>query len=144
MKSNVDQQFIVTVKELFQFLVDEFSFSGPFMEKDQKTNFLYVYYTRANLVLEIILDCREFDIDCKFSKRINGKKSTDYSKDEKGEIVRISVYDLLKAQGVKGKLFSEIGHLPLAERVPIVLNDYVQMLKKYCREILKGDLSPFE
>ncbi len=137
MEPNITQQFIDTAKKLFQFLVDDFCFMGPFIEKDRKTDFLNIYYMSPKLALEIILDCRELDIDCKFLKIINGKKTTDYSKDQKGNLVRISVADLLREQGIRDKLFSKIGHLPVTERIPIILNDYVLILKKYCRKYCK-------
>jgi hypothetical protein len=89
-----------------------------------------------NLAVELILDQRDEDIDCKIVKVVNGKKADAYDIDDRGRRVREGLANLLMRRGVREPLFTKVGKLNLREQIPITVRDFATMLRRHGQDVL--------
>lgn len=136
MKTELQQLVFEVVQKDFGFLPAEGKFKGPYPELDAKTGVFTVMYMNTELAVEIILDERDEDISCKVSRMIDGQPALDYAVDAHGRLVRGSLFHLLRAHGIRDKLFTRVTGLTLKDRIPITLRDYARMLQTYAQMVL--------
>ncbi|MEK6529005.1 MAG: hypothetical protein AABZ36_09015 [Nitrospirota bacterium] len=136
MEDQVTKLFLKEVARVFYFLVEEYSFSKPVIDVNNKINFITATFMGKNLAIECILDVREYDIDCKIARVINGKKTNHYAVDENRNKMREGIATLLRRRGIRERLFRKVSALEPNEIIKTTLEDFAEMLKKYGQEIL--------
>ena len=129
------------VQRVFSFLVSEYGFEPPVLVIDDRIHFAFVTYMGKNLAIELILDEREEDVDCKIARVLEGQKTHHYERDDEGVLVRTGLYTLLVARGLPEQFFRGVGGLDLCARIPRMLEDFATMLRKHSQEILRDSPS---
>jgi len=117
--------------------VTEYSYAPGQLEVNDKINFAFVVFMAKNLAVECILDERDEDVTVKISRVQDGRKTTHYAVDENNVRVREDLFSLLRRKGVRAKLFRNVKQLDFHARIPVLLQDYAQMLRIYGQEILR-------
>ena len=136
MNKQLAEYFLDQVSNAFAFLVSEFGFSSPQLEINEDIHFAFVIFKAKNLAIELILDEKESDVTCKISRMINGKRTSDYAVDRSGSRVREHLSSLMRRRGINDPLFRKVTDLSLDEQIPVILEDFVQMLRKYGQDVL--------
>jgi len=140
MKKELAHYFFDKTSEALSFLAEEHSFSAPELEVHDNVGFAFVTFVGENLAVECSVDEREGDVSCVIARVADGKKAT-YAdaideRDEDGVRVREHLVKLLIRRGVRERLLTTIAGLGLHERIPIVLTDFAQMLRRHGQEVL--------
>ena len=135
-KEPVIEQFFEYVKKRFNFLTINYGYQKAVTKYDDDIGFAYVYFIGKKNAVEVIMDTRDKQVDCKISKLVNGKLTELYAVDNKGEVVREDIYDLLRKQGVHSRLLTKSDATRFSERFKIDVDDYVSMIKNYSALIL--------
>ena len=128
--------FFSEASRALAFVVNEYNFSPPRLEVNEKINFAFVTFMNKHLAIECILDERESDIDCKIALVFGGKKTTHYAVDENGVRVREGLFGLLRRRGIRERLVTRVGGLEFREQIKIAMLDFAQMLRKHGQDIL--------
>lgn len=136
MKTELQQLFFDVIQKEFGFLLTEGKFKGPYPELDVKTGIFTVAFMGTHLAVELILDVRDEDISCKVSRMINGQPVFDYAVDAHNRLVRASISQLLRAHGIRDRLFTRVTGLSFKDQIPITLCDYARMLQAYAQMVL--------
>lgn len=136
MKTELRRTFHEIVRVNLGFLLAEGRFTGPYPELDAKTGIFTVVFTGTNLAVEFVLDERDEDITCTVARMVDGQPALDYAVDTHGSLVRASLPQLLRARGIRNKLFTQVTGLPLKDQIPITLRDYACMLQTYGQMVL--------
>jgi hypothetical protein len=144
MNKNLAKIFFELTSKEFAFLVDEYFFEPPYMDLNEKINFVTVTFMGKNLAIECILDEREGDVDCKVARVFSGIKTNHYAVNDKGTRVREDIASLLRRRGVRGKLFSDLRTVSKQDRIRVVLSDFAKMLKKHAPEVLSDSPTSFD
>jgi hypothetical protein len=116
----------------------EYGFSAPQLETNEKIKFAYVTFMAKHIAVECILDQREEDITVKIVRVLDGKKTPYYAVDKKNAWVRQDLFGLLRREGAPaaGCLRKLESGLDFSDRIPRLLDNYAEMLKKYGKDVL--------
>lgn len=139
MANSIQQLFLKTIREKLAFLVEEHGFSGPYSNFGPEDE-LYVYsvwFMGKNLAIEFNLDWRDRAIDCYVVRLVDGKKPLGWFVNEQGERIRNDLAAWIRGRGINERLFIRVTRLALEEQIPIQINDYARMLKKFGQPILE-------
>lgn len=139
MKTELQRIFYETIRANLGFLFAEGRFEGPYPKLDAKTGIFTVVFLGTNVAVEFILDERDEDISCKVSRMIDGQASLAYAVDAQGRLVRASLSQLLRARGIRDRLYTKVTGLSLRDQIPITLRDYARMLQTYGQMVLDDD-----
>ncbi len=139
METELQRAFYEIIRANFGFLLADGRFRGPLSTLDSKTGVFTVMYTGTNLAVELTLDERDEDIGCFIARTIDGRPSLEYDVDDYGKLVRASVTRVLRAMGVRDRLFTRVTGLPLNDRILITLRDYERILLTYGQMVLADD-----
>lgn len=129
---------------LFAFLNSDYGFADPQLIVDEHTALAVVTFKGQNLAIQLLLDERGEDIDCKVARVSNGKVTDHYGRDEAGKLVRDSLFTMLTRKGLRTSLFTRVSGMSLEKRIPITLEDFSRMLKQHGEDILADSSSVFE
>ena len=135
--------FIKTASKLFEFLVSEFRFAGPILEV-RRGGLLRVIYKGRHLAIELLLDEREKDVDCKISLVRQGALTTEYATDASGRRVRVDLISLLLERGHRSPILRSAEGLELEHYIPMALEDYAKLLRQCGQDILAHSESALE
>lgn len=119
----------MAVEENFNHLKQK-GFSDLLDVSDTRTGIRTLCYIGKFIGLEFDLDERSEDVTCKISILKNGHIPKEYAKDEAGNRIREGISALLRRKGVREQLFTKVGNKTLAERIPITIQDFSEMIKK--------------
>lgn len=126
----------------------ECCFAGPQFEVNDNVHFCFVTFVGKHLAIECSLDGREGDIACIIARVVDGKRATFYDAidelDETGARVRVHLDSLLRRRGVRERLLTPSGQLPLRERIKVRLADFAMMLRKHGQEVLSDSPTVFD
>ena len=131
-------------EKLFAFLPSDCGFAPPKMAVDERSLLAVVTFKGQNLAIQLLLDERGQDVDCKVARVSNGKVTEHYGRDDAGKLVRESLFAMLARKGVRASLFTEVSGMPLEKRIPITLEDFSRMLKQHGKDILADSSWVFE
>jgi hypothetical protein len=128
---------------LFAFLSSDYGFSAPQLEVDGSIPVATVTYRGQQVAVQLVLDERDDDIDCRIAIVTNGVVTKYFARDEGGALVREPLYAMLTRKGARGSAFTRVSGLPLEKRIPITLADFARMLRTEGRDILADSSSVF-
>ena len=131
-------------EKLFAFLPSDCGFAPPKMAVDERSLLAVVTFKGQNLAIQLLLDERGQDVDCKVARVSNGEVAEHYGRDETGKLVRESLFEMLTRKGVRAGLFTKVSGMPLEERIPVTLEDFSRMLKQHGKDILSDSPLVFE
>jgi hypothetical protein len=131
-------------EKLFAFLPSDCGFALPKMAVDEHALLAVLTFKGQNLAIQLLLDVRAQDVDCKVARVSNGKVTEHYGRDEAGKLVRESLFEMLTRKGVRASLFTKVSGMSLEERIPITLEDFSRMLKQHGKDILADSSLVFE
>lgn len=132
MDNKIQQLFFETVQAKLRFLVTEFQFTGPYSSFD--SNVYQVWYLAKNLGIEFRIENRT--INCYIFRLASIKSPTSLNVNSQEDSQKVELSNWVRNTGVRDRLF-RLTDLSLQEEIPIIINDYVGMLKKYGRKILE-------
>ncbi len=139
MANDIARSFFQEIQNQLMFLATECKFAGPFSNFEENDN-LYVYevwFLGKNLAIEFVLDWRDKSIDCYIAKLSRGIKPEGWLFDEKGNRIRVRLSDWVRNESVTPvRLFSKVDQRSFQEQIPLVISDYVHMLRSYGISIL--------
>ncbi|HWI19051.1 MAG TPA: hypothetical protein VNT81_14960 [Vicinamibacterales bacterium] len=137
MDETLAKAFFAKVVQSLGFLVSEHGFSEPRFKIDDRIHFAYASFERSHLALECSCDQRDEHVDCHVV-RLGVPENVD-ALERKDRPWREGVYQWVKRHGGRDPLFSRPQDLSFPERIPIKLDDYAEMLKRYGGPILADD-----
>jgi hypothetical protein len=144
--NDVDAEFVAECTNTLGFLVKDWKFSDP--EVDVYGSVVSVTFYKNEIAIECILDKREEDVSVKIVKLENGKKPDAYRKDDKGNIVREYLTQLLIRKGIRDISFPDPGDLKQFQKRRAnfrrELFGYARMLQSHGLDILEGSAKVFE
>lgn len=140
------EEFLTECNNALWFLVEKHHFSGP--EVDADSNLVHVSFFKGDIAIQCILDEREEDVSVKVVRLEHGKKPNVYRTNEKGEVVREYLTQLLIRRGIRDIKFDDSPNFrQLSKRranYRKALKGYAGLLQKYGKDILDGSSRIFE
>jgi len=141
------KRFLVECNNALGFLTRDYGFSQPTIEIDPKANFLYITFFKSEIAIECIYDEREDVVELKIVKLINGEKPDIYRVNDKGDVYREHLTEILMHRGIRDLKFespTNDRHLPRQQAYfRKALFGYARLLTKYCPDILNGSSQLF-
>lgn len=145
MEGNISLIFLQSAQREFHFLVEEYDFLGPFRDfsEGSLSRVYHIWFEKTNIRIEFSLEAiRDEDLTCYIRRLKEGITQDGWEYNSRGECVRIYFGAWLLSQ-VKSNLFSDISKLSFPERIPVRMEDYSRLLKKYGRRFLEDNPSDF-
>lgn len=127
----------------FDFMSDVRLFATPERVLDERTGIAKLIFKGSNVAIQCILDQRDEDVDCKIARVIDGHITSHFARDERGLLVRESLYNWVVRRG-GSPAFTKIGGRSFKERIPIILKEIARMLQNYGQEILADSPGVFK
>lgn len=140
MTDPIQSNFVDECEKAFQFLKNEYGFSGP--EISFAPNLLTATYFKGEIAIECIFDQRDDDISIKIVHLNKTKKPNVYRKDEQGKIVRDYLMQLLMKRGVRDFKFPK--SIPDQSEHQRIMEGHVRLLRLYATDVLSGSARIFE
>lgn len=144
MDKKIPQLFFETIRYKLAFLVTEYAYTGPYSNLDSYTTYTFsVWYKRTNLAIEFDLEIRDEVVDCYIARLVDGEMPDGGFMNERGERIRIRLSQWIRGVSNQKNLFTKVTGLSLEERIPIQIDDYVNLLQKYGQMFLEDNPSIF-
>ena len=124
----------------FEFLTRCHGFTGPHIE-GQESFVLKVYYTAQNLAIELVHDGTEDDVTCFISKLTDGRKTSHYRRNGRGDLVREYLSELIRNRGIRENPYTNVAGLPFDREVEALMDAHIKMLEGHGRPVLNDDPS---
>jgi RHS repeat-associated protein len=146
MDTTIADEFLDACNQAFGFLVTDHWFRPAILEIDAKIRFAVVSYLGKNVAVECVFDENERWVEVRIARVVNGARPVDYSTDNYGRRVRISLYPWLIERGVRGFGPREeaLSNMPLSEMFRIRLSKDAHLLRKHGADIIADSPKVFE
>ncbi len=128
----ISKVFYETVVNEFAFLMEEYSFKGPFSDfKICEERYVYkIWFMGRTLAIEFVLDQRDEDVSCLIVRLENGQLPSGLYVNERGERVRVYLELWLREKGFK-EPFLKVKNKNLTEKIDLLIRDYARLLRMH-------------
>src|SRR5271165_4653079 len=137
MDTGLEASFERCVDSAFAFLVDR-GFARAAATRDPRTGIVTVAFLGHSLGVECTLDVREREVGCQIARLLNGGLPREYALNARGERVREGLLHWFHRRGLRYLDFTPPA-LSFAERIPVVVRHYANVMRDHAEPVLQDD-----